>query len=116
MGYQFYFLSQENKDIFDETPDAYIPQYGGFCSWGISGEYCPPYPWEKDCLGPSGNWGHWTIQNNKLYFFLFELPKTKFLTNVSYYVEQGDLRWSSWFNDDAYFSTSCYVDHITDEE
>ena len=41
----FYFESLENKDLFEKSPLRYIPQYGGFCSWGVTGEYCPNYPW-----------------------------------------------------------------------
>ena len=28
-GFSFYFLSEFNKQLFEETPEKYIPQYGG---------------------------------------------------------------------------------------
>jgi hypothetical protein len=37
-GMQFKFKSQANKETFDKSPSTYAPQYGGFCSWGVSGE------------------------------------------------------------------------------
>jgi len=37
-GFQFQFQSKENKDLFDASPTSYIPQYGGFCGWGIAAE------------------------------------------------------------------------------
>ena len=30
-GYNFYFASEKNRDLFDKTPDYYAPAYGGFC-------------------------------------------------------------------------------------
>lgn len=109
-GNTFYFISESNKALFDKSPSSYVPQFGGFCGWGIGGEYCPPYPWDRDCLGPSGNWGHWTIQNEKLYLFFFEEAKSKFMADTSTYISQGTARWNTWFPmPDSYFNTDCYV-------
>lgn len=36
-GYTFYFLNEKNKEAFKEDPKKYVPQYGGFCSWGMAG-------------------------------------------------------------------------------
>lgn len=35
-GADWYFSSQENLDKFKADPDAYAPQYGGYCAWAIS--------------------------------------------------------------------------------
>ena len=112
-NFTYNFLSQENKLLFEENPEKYIPQWGGYCAWGISGEYCPEYPWDSDCLGPSGNWGHWTIVNEKLYFFLFSEAKNKFTIQyeTSDLIAAGDARWEDWFHgekDITPMSTSCY--------
>eukprot|EP01035_Chromulina_nebulosa_P021249 gene21249-27534_t len=94
-GYKFNFLTQTNKEIFDQSPISYIPQWGGFCSWGIAAETCPNFPWAKDCLGPSA--------------------KGKFMEDPDTYIAQGDERWSGWYGDEkyAYFSTRCYVSTVT---
>ena len=60
-NFLFNFISAENQKLFETNPSAYIPQFGGFCGWGVGGEFCPEYPWAADCLGPSGNWGHWYV-------------------------------------------------------
>jgi hypothetical protein len=100
----------ENKKIFEKSPSSYIPQWGGFCSWGISAEYCPKYAWDSDCLGPPGNWGVWTIQENRLFFFLKSEAKDKFMEDVIDYIDDGDNRWNEWFQGSvAPFSTDCYV-------
>lgn len=31
----YYFTSAEQKAIFDKSPGKYLPQYGGFCAFGI---------------------------------------------------------------------------------
>jgi len=31
----YYFTSEEQKTTFDKSPEKYLPQYGGFCAFGI---------------------------------------------------------------------------------
>lgn len=109
--HNFYFLSAENKRIFEKDPAKFMPQYGGFCSWGISAEFCPSYPWSKDCLGPAGNWAQWTIQNEKLYFFYVDKAKYQFLMDPTTYIAAGDSRWKDFYGEKApsTFNTACYV-------
>jgi len=116
MGYTFYFVSAENKKLFDGSPAKYAPQYGGFCSWGMSTEFCPKSPWSSDCLGPYGNWAHWTIQNEKLYFFWFGDAKENFKSNdINTLLSTADQRWAGWYGESStskastgVFSTNCY--------
>jgi YHS domain-containing protein len=35
-GVKYFFTSQEQKVLFDKTPDKYLPQYGGWCATGIA--------------------------------------------------------------------------------
>lgn len=72
--------------------------------------FCPQFPWSATCLGPSGNWGHWTIQQDRLFFFLFEEAKEKFMNDTALYISQGDARWEGWFDGKDYFNTECYVE------
>jgi len=111
-GYIFHFLSQANKELFESSPASYAPQYGGFCSWGVGGEI--DYPWDADCLGPSGNWALWTVRDEKLYFFYEENAKSYFMAEPDYYISSGDSRWETWFpssdsGSNVMFSTNCYV-------
>jgi len=34
-GVVYYFTSKEQKASFDSNPSKYLPQYGGFCAFGI---------------------------------------------------------------------------------
>jgi YHS domain-containing protein len=35
-GATYYFASKEHKDLFDANPDKYLPQFGGYCAYGVS--------------------------------------------------------------------------------
>ena len=41
-GADFRFSSQANLDTFLADPDAYAPQYGGYCAWAVSQGYTAP--------------------------------------------------------------------------
>jgi YHS domain-containing protein len=35
-GATYYFVSKEHKDLFDANPEKYLPQFGGYCAYGVS--------------------------------------------------------------------------------
>ena len=110
-GYTFYFSSAANKALFDANPTQYVPQWGGFCAWGVATEGCPQFAWSTDCMGPYGNWAHWSILNGKIYFFWFASAQTLFLSDPDTYIAAGDERWSGWYGDGfTTFNSNCYVD------
>ena len=60
-GVAYYFATQENLDSFKAEPAQYVPQFGGFCAFGVS-------------VGKKfdGNPRYAAIHNGKLYVFLGE--------------------------------------------
>ncbi|MCY4542833.1 MAG: YHS domain protein [Rhodobacteraceae bacterium] len=49
MGAEWRFVSAEHRDLFAEDPEAYAPQYGGYCAWAASQGYVAsidPEAWE----------------------------------------------------------------------
>lgn len=57
-GGQFQFSSESNKTKFEASPEAFSPQYGGFCAIAMSeGAEANPNP------------KSWEIRDGKLYFF-----------------------------------------------
>ncbi|OYQ47393.1 YHS domain-containing (seleno)protein [Flavobacterium aurantiibacter] len=38
----YYFATIDNKRLFEENPRKYIPQYGGYCAYGMSNGYKAP--------------------------------------------------------------------------
>eukprot|EP01035_Chromulina_nebulosa_P017556 gene17556-23120_t len=108
-GNTYYFSSKDNQLTFLSNPSKYTPQYGGYCAWGITAEYCPTYAWAADCLGPRVFWNLWTIYNDKLYFFYKLDAKTNFLTNPDKFIEFGNQRFAQWFDSDSSipYNTNC---------
>ena len=35
-GAAYRFVSQANKEKFEQNPEQYVPQFGGFCAYGVS--------------------------------------------------------------------------------
>ncbi|MBE9028240.1 YHS domain-containing protein [filamentous cyanobacterium LEGE 11480] len=57
-GATYYFSSAANKATFDQSPQQYTPQYGGFCAVAVSeGKTFP--------IDPTS----YTVTDNKLYLF-----------------------------------------------
>lgn len=61
-GITYYFTSSEQKEIFDRNPERYLPQYGGFCAFGI-------YIGAKFRVDPN----RFIVQGDKYYLFLYDL-------------------------------------------
>lgn len=56
LGETWYFASAENLKTFQSSPEKYIPQFGGYCAYGMSRGY-------KAKTEPDA----WTIVDGKLY-------------------------------------------------
>lgn len=65
-GTTWLFSSEENLAAFKKTPEAFAPQFGGYCAYGVSENHLSP-------TDPQA----WTIVNGKLY--LNYSPKVKSL-------------------------------------
>lgn len=61
-GVVYYFTSEEQKNTFDQTPDKYLPQYGGFCAFGI-------YAGAKFRTDPN----KFIVEDGKYYLYLYNL-------------------------------------------
>lgn len=57
-GVNFWFASADHKALFEQSPQRYLPQYGGYCANGIV--YGIPWGGDADT---------WKITNGKLYIF-----------------------------------------------
>lgn len=93
-GYQFWFLSQENRNLFIGDPWKYAPAWGGFCSWGIARERKPSWPWEPDWLGPPASpWEGWSIVDGVLIFNIWESYTDRFLEEAETNMALAAERW-----------------------
>ena len=58
----YYFTSAEQKSKFDRNPSKYLPQFGGFCAFGV-------YAGAKFRVDPN----KFVVSNGKYYLFLNDL-------------------------------------------
>lgn len=58
----YYFTSAEQKAAFDKNPEQYLPQYGGFCAFGV-------YAGAKFRVDPN----KFITKDGKYYLFLYNL-------------------------------------------
>ena len=83
MGAEFRFASQENLDLFLADPQAYAPQYGGYCAWAIAdGKYA------------KGSAKHWAIVDGKLYLNYNKSIQKKWNKDRPGFITSGDAQWN----------------------
>lgn len=58
----YYFTSAAQKTAFDKSPEKYLPQYGGYCAFGI-------YAGAKFRTDPT----KFIVKDNKYYLFLYNV-------------------------------------------
>jgi YHS domain-containing protein len=81
-GVTFRFMNAEHKALFDQTPQKYLPQYGGFCANGIV--YGIPWGGDADT---------WLLEGGKLYIFGGQGSKDGFMLNVPANMKLADQYW-----------------------
>jgi YHS domain-containing protein len=81
-GVTFHFASAANKKLFDDAPEKYLPQYGGYCANGIA--YGIPWGGDADT---------WVLVNGKLYIFGGAGSKDAFLLDVPGNTALSDKYW-----------------------
>lgn len=109
-GYQFWFSTAENRELFIADPWKYAPAWGGYCSWGVALEKPPTWPWQVDFLGPPASpWNGWLIVNGTLMFNIWASYSDRFMESVEQNVLDAIDRWEGWFGElhAGPFNTHC---------
>lgn len=78
----WYFSSEENKKLFSESPEKYMPQFGGYCSYAVSQNYT----YETD---PAA----FTIVNDKLYLNYNQKTMDHWRSKQVEYIESATKNW-----------------------
>jgi YHS domain-containing protein len=81
-GSTYYFSSEENKTLFLENPSKFQPQYGGYCSYGMSEGYKAP-------VDPTA----FTIVEDKLYLNYSHKVKQEWTKNRATRIEKANEHW-----------------------
>lgn len=89
-GLTYQFTSSENKELFDNGPEKYLPAYGGWCAYAIAESSTKMEP------DPT----MWKIQNGELLLFyddwmtsLTGSLKEEWDTDEAGYKEKADTNW-----------------------
>ncbi len=83
-GVAYYFSTQENLDAFKAAPARYMPQNGGFCTFGVSvGKKFDGDPRWAD------------VRNGKLYVFLSEAIFNAYQKDPEGAIAKADANWKT---------------------
>lgn len=86
-GADWRFSSQENLDAFTENPQAYEPQYGGYCAWAVAnGDTASSDPKQ------------WNIHEGKLYLNYNSKIQNKWLKDKVGFIEKANQNWPGVLN------------------
>ncbi|MGI9402508.1 MAG: YHS domain-containing (seleno)protein [Rhizobiaceae bacterium] len=83
------FASEENKAKFKENPEAYLPQYGGYCAFGLAQGV-------KVDADPE----LWTVVDDKLYLNLAPPVQERWEADIPGYIKGANMKWSELENTD----------------
>ena len=81
-GATYFFATEEHKQLFTQNPDKYVPQYGGFCAFGVG----------LNALFPV-DITTWQVRNGKLYLNLNHDILKKFNAEFDGNVAKADRNW-----------------------
>lgn len=79
---QWHFASAENRDKFAQNPEKYAPANGGFCTFGV-----------VLAKKLDGDPEVWSLLKDRLYVFLNEEVKEKFLQDVGGNLDKIQTNW-----------------------
>lgn len=81
-GANWFFSSQKNLELFKSNPSKYMPQYGGYCAFGLAGGYKAP-------ISPDA----WTIVDNKLYLNYNKKVQEDWTADRAEMIKKADKNW-----------------------
>ena len=81
-GATWRFASAENRDRFAADPEAYAPQYGGYCAWAVAQGYTASTDPEA-----------WKIVDGKLYLNYNKDVQSRWEGDVPGNIAKGDANW-----------------------
>jgi YHS domain-containing protein len=87
MGAEFRFASAANRDAFKKNPEAYAPQYGGYCAWAVSQGYTA-----------KGDARNWKIVDGKLYLNYNTSVQKKWEGDIPGFIASADANWPEVLN------------------
>ena len=81
-GATYFFATEEHKKMFADNPEKYVPQYGGYCAYGVGLNKLFPVDIST-----------WQVRNEKLYLNLNHSVLKKFNADFPGNVAKADKHW-----------------------
>ena len=81
-GVTWRFASEKNRDLFKAKPEAYAPQYGGYCAWAVAHGYTA-----------KGDPRYWKLVEGKLYLNYDGRVQKDWEKNIPGNIAKGDKNW-----------------------
>lgn len=78
------FASEEHKEKFLANPDAYLPQYGGYCAFGAAMGF------KFD-----GDPNYWKVVDNKLYLNISQDVQQRWQGDTAQYIPLANEKWET---------------------
>lgn len=81
-GATYRFATAEHRDAFQADPVRYLPQFGGFCAYGVASNY-------KVKVDPEA----WRIVDGKLFLNYDKRTQTRWLQDIPGYIAKAERNW-----------------------
>jgi YHS domain-containing protein len=81
-GVEYRFASAANLARFKASPDAYLPQYGGYCAWAVSRGYTA-----------KGDPTAWKVVGGKLYLNYDAKVQQRWASDIPGNIAKADQNW-----------------------
>lgn len=78
----YLFANKEHKDLFIANPEKYLPQYGGYCAFGMT-------QGKKFPIDPEA----WKIVDGKIYFNLNQAVQKRWVEDIPGNIKSADENW-----------------------
>jgi YHS domain-containing protein len=83
-GATYWFASAEHRSAFTAQPDKYVPQYGGYCAYGVS-------QGAKPDIDPTA----FAVVDGKLYLNLNASVQSRWTKDAAGYIKAADEKWKT---------------------
>jgi YHS domain-containing protein len=81
-GVRWHFASAANRDAFAANPEAYAPQFGGYCAWAVSENHTAS-------IDPAA----WRIVDGKLYLNYSRGVQRQWERDIPRHIARGEANW-----------------------
>ena len=82
-GVTWHFASQEHLELFKAAPEAYAPQFGGYCAWAVAAKQ------RLFSIQPQ----NWAVVDGKLYLNFSDRVEETWNTDRSGFIKKGIEVW-----------------------